>query len=82
MLYIISTENKSGKRSNEKGKLFEELMAQLLKKMGWKVTSKDRNIMSAGIEIDIKAANKTYDDQKLIAQCKAYKIPQDRIVVY
>lgn len=81
MLYIISTENKSGKRSNEKGKLFEELMAQLLKKMGWKVASKDRNIMLAGIEIDIKAANKTYDDQKLIAQCKAYKSPIERSIL-
>ncbi len=81
MLYIISTENKSGKRNNEKGKLFEELMVQLLRKMGWKVTNKDRRIMLAGIEIDIKATNKTYDDQKLIAECKAYKSPIERSIL-
>jgi len=81
MLYIISIENKTEKRSNEKGKLFEELMVQLLKKMGWKVTSKDRRIISAGIEIDIKATNKTYADQELIAQCKAYRNPIERSIL-
>lgn len=77
----MSTEDKQGKRSNEKGKLFEDLMVQLLNKMGWEVTSKNRRIITHGMEIDIEARNKTYGDQGLIAQCKAYRNPIERNIL-
>ena len=81
MLYVISTEDDFGKRSNEKGKLFENLMVQLLDKMGWKVTSKDRRIILAGIEVDIHAKNKIHSDLQIVAQCKAYKEPIKRNIL-
>jgi predicted transcriptional regulator len=81
MLYIISTEHEMGKKNNEKGNLFESLMSKLLDKLGWKITSIDKNVMKAGIEIDLIATSKTYTNQRLIAQCKAYRKPIERNVL-
>lgn len=70
-LLVVSFADSPGGKNQERGKLFEQLVADLVGAMGYKIHSKQLNISTAGMEIDVYA-NSEIDGTPLVAECKFY----------
>lgn len=74
-LRILANEATSSARNNKRGKLFESLIADVLKQFGYRI-DQIPNTNYGGMEIDIEGTH-AIAGQSIYAECKCYDSPVD-----
>ena len=75
-LKILAGGNSPQAQAQGRGKLFEELMAKVLRRYGYSIDKKITNINLAGMEIDIEGRH-IPTNIPLYAECKCYETEVD-----
>jgi len=70
-LQILATGSSDPARANARGKLFEKIIAEVLRSRGYEIDGHTINVTHAGMEIDIEGRSKTTQNP-LYAECKCY----------
>jgi len=70
-LKIVASGESDNAKANARGKLFENIAAEVLRKYGYKIDKHRANITHAGMEIDIEGHHEVSKDP-LCAECKCY----------
>jgi len=75
-LKILANGDSSGAKSNERGKLFEKVSAEVLRHYGYAIDKRQFNVTYAGMEIDIEGKAQI-TGVPLYAECKCYSMNVD-----
>lgn len=70
-LKIVATGNSEKQRNAKKGKLFENIIAEVLKAQGYSIDDHTSNVNYSGMEIDIEGSAKLAGTP-MYAECKCY----------
>lgn len=70
-LRILATGPSNQARANARGKLFEKIIAKVLRSQGYEIDRRTINVSHAGMEIDIEGRSRITQNP-LYAECKCY----------